>query len=111
MWKILMTLALTILVQADNLDIIPLTNNPGLLPFKLGQTKLITAKHEFLHYISLDSLKEQISSFKNAFISLNKTLSSEPPDALKPSLFNNFNSLKPLLTDMESKFSNIIFQE
>lgn len=40
--------------------ITPLDNNPGILPFKLGNSKLIDYEHSFIHPIELDSVRESI---------------------------------------------------
>lgn len=53
-----MTTALEI--RLENLD-----NGPGLLPFKLGQAKLITHYHSFLQYIDLADLEHQVNSIRD----------------------------------------------
>lgn len=42
-----------------------LDSGPGLLPFKLGQTKLITQFHSFIQYIDLTDLENQLDSVSN----------------------------------------------
>lgn len=66
-------------VTIDSLD-----NGPGLLPFKLGATKMVTHYHSFLNYIDLDHIHSQIESVQSQILELrpqlnNKTLSLYDP--------------------------------
>lgn len=44
-------------IRLENLD-----NGPGILPFKLGQAKLVTHYHSFLQYIDLTNIEDRLDS-------------------------------------------------
>lgn len=61
-----------------------LQDGPGVLPFKLGPTKVISHYHSFLNYISLDEVHSQIQLVKSQLSESrpmlnNKTLSLYEP--------------------------------
>lgn len=46
--------------QGQEIKIESLENGPGLLPFKLGQMRVVTHYHTFLQYIDLNDIEEKI---------------------------------------------------
>lgn len=75
------TLAIT-LAQRD------LTDNPGILPIKLGDSKLQTTSHSFIHFLNISPLiKGYGNIIKQFFIFKNKTLADKN---LASHLVNNF---------------------
>lgn len=48
--------------MASEIRLEQLDNGPGLLPFKLGPTKLITQYHSFIQYIELTDIENQLDS-------------------------------------------------
>nr|XP_037875420.1 uncharacterized protein LOC119630360 [Bombyx mori] len=69
---ILLNLLTRHLTTAHEIKLETLENGPGLLPFKLGQTRLVSHYHSFLQYIELadvdnrlDSVQTQLKYFKD----------------------------------------------
>lgn len=56
--------------RAEEAKLTPMTNNPGILPFKLGPSKIKQSDHIFVHYVDLDSIKENIEMVKNQIMTL-----------------------------------------
>lgn len=50
--------------RAEDILLDPLGNGPGLLPFKLGSTKIISQYHSFLFYINLEDIQSKVDSIK-----------------------------------------------
>lgn len=49
------------LARAEEAKLTSMTNNPGILPFKLGTSKVRQSDHVFLHFIDLDIIQNCIS--------------------------------------------------
>lgn len=56
--------------QAEEAKLIPMMNNPGILPFKLGTSKIRQSDHVFLHSIDLNSFRENIKVVENQILTL-----------------------------------------
>lgn len=63
-YRTLLLLSAQILARAQEIKLDNLDDGPGLLPFKLGHTRLITHYHTFLQYIELDKIEHEISLLK-----------------------------------------------
>lgn len=50
------------MTQAAEIKLETLDNGPGVLPFKLGQTRLITHYHTFIQYLEISEIETRISS-------------------------------------------------
>lgn len=55
---------MTILAQAQEIKLESLADGPGLLPFRLGPTKLTTHYHTFLQYLPLTDIEDKIELIK-----------------------------------------------
>lgn len=62
------------LVQAQEIRLDRLDDGPGLLPFKLGPTKLITHYHAFLQYVRLDNIESKVDLIKNQLLDFENRL-------------------------------------
>lgn len=91
---LLIHLTLAFDIRLESLD-----DGPGLLPFKLGQTKLITHYHSFIQYIELSDLEHQLDSIKDQL------------DYFKTKLDNNTLSIFELQIDyLNSKILKVTSQ-
>lgn len=96
---------------AAEIKIDDLSNSAGLLPFKLGSSKIIVKKHTFLHYIELDSLVEKINNLRLAYNTFNESIFNDTEYAFSSSLRNSYVSLESLLLEIEDKIKNIILNK
>lgn len=53
------------LVHMQEIRLESLSDGPGLLPYKLGQTRLITHYHSFLQYIQLDDIENKVTTVRD----------------------------------------------
>lgn len=51
-------------LEAQEIRLESLDQGPGLLPFKLGLTRLITHYHTFLQFVELDNIENQITNLQ-----------------------------------------------
>lgn len=68
-------------VTLDSLD-----NGPGLLPFKLGATRIVSHYHSFLHYINFTSIDTQVDSVKSQMLELRPLLNNKTLSLFEPHL-------------------------
>lgn len=54
-----------------------LADGPGLLPYKLGRTRLITHYHSFLQYIELDNIENKALDVKNQLLHFQTKLDND----------------------------------
>ena len=64
---------MTTMTIAEEIRITLLTNNPGILPFKLGNSKFKQQDHTFLHYFNIDELRHNIITLDNQISTLTET--------------------------------------
>lgn len=84
----LLHLTMTQKIQIQNLK-----TNPGILPFKLGSTRIKVASHTFLHYINLDPLQTQITSITNHYYQLEHVINNSNP-IYRPPLYGAYKHLE-----------------
>lgn len=87
------------MTRAKEIRLESLDHGPGLLPFNLGPTKLITHYHTFLQRIRLDDIEDKISLLRNQLL----TYESKLP--------NNTYSLYELqISYLNSKLESAMYQ-
>lgn len=74
------------LALAHHISLTPLTNNPGILPFKLGICKLENYKHTFIHYYDLNLFSEYISSIDKHIGTMMHYISTVDPAVIEDSV-------------------------
>lgn len=57
-----------------------LNNNPGILPHKLGNARIKSKFHTFIHYVDLKPITEQISLLENQYVKLITPLQNNSKD-------------------------------
>ncbi|KAG5869271.1 hypothetical protein JTB14_000317 [Gonioctena quinquepunctata] len=65
--------------MGQEIEILDLKENPGILPLKLGPAKIQTSTHDFIHYYNLTPLAQGIDAIQNQYepvaIAINNGLS------------------------------------
>lgn len=95
-----MTLLLLLqMTQGQEVMIDPLENGPGLLPFNLGTTRIISHYHSFLNYINLSYIQSKVDIIKSKV------------SEFRPKLTNkNFSLFEPHMDYLTSKLNKISAQ-
>ncbi|CAK1595436.1 unnamed protein product [Parnassius mnemosyne] len=57
----LLTVLTVLTIEAQEIKLEYLEDGPGLLPFRLGPTTLITHYHTFLQYVKLDDIRDKVT--------------------------------------------------
>ena len=87
------------LTQADDVVLDKLDDGPGVLPFKLGHSKIISHYHSFLQYIRLDEINDKIGLVQTQ-------LQSFKPKINNKTLF----LFEPHLVYLETKLDKVLLQ-
>lgn len=69
-----------------------LKENPGILPFKLGTSKIKIASHTFLYYLDIPPIISQLNTLNTIYENIKNTIETSPL-AYKSSLKNFYNHL------------------
>ncbi|XP_053602165.1 uncharacterized protein LOC128670489 [Plodia interpunctella] len=101
MYMILLTITLR-LTMAQDVTLNTLDNGPGILPFKLGPTKMITHYHSFLYYIDLDMISLTINSVKSQIDSFRSDLNNKTASLYEPHISHLYNKIEMLLEQIHS---------
>lgn len=75
---------LTPLTQGQDVTIDSLQDGPGLLPFKLGQTKIVSHYHSFLNNINLADIHSQVKQVKSQLSKLKPRLNNKTQSLYDP---------------------------
>lgn len=75
--KVLALLSILISIHAEDIEITPLKTQ--ILPFKLGNARVITTKHSFIHFVELAPLINQLGNIARFFQSINQSLARPAP--------------------------------
>lgn len=104
------TLLLLQQTYAQDVKIESLDDGPGILPFKLGPTRITSHYHSFLQYIDLQELQNKITSVQTQIHDIspdlnNKTLDLFEPhiNYLKDKLQSTFDQLQTFKTKREKR--------
>ena len=106
-----MTLTMTTSANNNDIEVIPI--NTPILPFYLGNTRVLESKHTFLHFIEFKPLILQFNIIKNLYTILEKSLvqNNVTKDFKENLHFTNSNNLimhaQYLLSQLEIKLNNI----
>lgn len=73
----MLMLTLTLTTQAQEIKLESLSEGPGILPFRLGQTNLITHYHTFLQFIDLTLIENNITLVRNQITETDDRLKNE----------------------------------
>lgn len=109
----LLLLAATLLITSvtTKLDIDFTPVKTPLLPFHLGNAKIVESKHTFLHFIEISPLNNQLISIERAYSILEKSLIFTNVQDFQSSQFINannlFNHAKYLISQIQIKLNNI----
>ncbi|XP_049869059.1 uncharacterized protein LOC126368890 [Pectinophora gossypiella] len=76
MFKFLIALILSV-VTANEIRLESLDDGPGVLPFKLGPTRLVTHYHSFLQYIELTKIEDRITSVRTQISNIKNILRND----------------------------------
>lgn len=82
-------------------------NTPGILPFKIGDSHIVTSKHILLYDVDVTTLEEQILNLENTYKILNSSLYSKSEALFAHNLRSTYNHLFPLISEIISKFKNL----
>lgn len=63
-------------MQSQDVRITNLETNPGILPLKLGQARIQTSLHDFVHYYDLKPIAQEIETISLQYDSITKALNS-----------------------------------
>ncbi|KAL0879699.1 hypothetical protein ABMA27_003414 [Loxostege sticticalis] len=74
---ILLLTSLLQLTRGQDVTIDSLDGGPGLLPFKLGPTKIVAHYHSFLTFIDLNTINKQVEQVKSQLFDLKSNLSNK----------------------------------
>ncbi|XP_045484898.1 uncharacterized protein LOC111002774 [Pieris rapae] len=85
MW-ILLWLTLLHMTQGQEIILDSLDNGPGLLPFRLGPTRIISHYHSFINYIDLENIHLQVESVKSQMSKLAPLLNNKTRSLFDPHL-------------------------
>ena len=92
----------------QEIKITPITS--GILPFKLGNAKLITSYHSVIQYVDLTPLKTQISQLKTHVTDVRKILSQTNYTSSEVSFFpidHLQERAKYIIADASMKLDNL----
>lgn len=92
-------------VRPQDIRITNLETNPGILPLKLGQARIRTSLHDFVHYYDLKPLSQEIETISQQYDSITKTINNRHP--YFPNLQNFDLSLKYQLKSAKRKLDTI----
>lgn len=90
------------LTRAEDISLDPLENGPGLLPFKLGATKIISHHHSFLLYINLADIQSKVDLVKLQFKEFNPLVNNRTSTIFEPHLNYLENKLEKISLQLES---------
>ena len=93
----------------NDIKIIPIKT--PILPFRLGNARVIDTKHTFLHYIEINALFNQLDSIENSYNVLEKSIIQSSSKTLQNTHFINPNNLlnnaKYLISQIKVKLNNL----
>lgn len=84
------------MTQAEEVTLESLDNGPGLLPFKLGPTKLISHYHAFLQHVDLNDIDYKIDTVRTQLLNLGPQLNN-----------NTFSLYEPHLSFLSAKLERV----
>ncbi|CAK1582403.1 unnamed protein product [Parnassius mnemosyne] len=79
-----------------------LDDGPGLLPFRLGATRLITHYHTFIQFVELDDINDKISQLQNQLIYFRQTLGNDTYMLYEAQIEFLFIKLSKVLNQLET---------
>lgn len=88
--------------QATNIRLDSLADSPGLLPFRLGPTKIISHYHTFLEEIDLEKIDQQIDLIKLQLTDLANRIPNQHFLSFKYIIFHLTNRLNEISTKIST---------
>jgi hypothetical protein len=109
--KIFLIIILTNLTSSQHIEIITLDNQ--ILPFHLGQSKVIESKHTFIHYVEikpliklLDNTINYFNIINNTFYNNNTTFKTQSA-AYRNTLKDSLTQVHYLIKESQNKLNNL----
>ena len=98
----MLLLLLLQMTQGQEVMIDPLGNGPGILPFNLGATRIISHYHSFLNYVNLDSIQSQIDTVNTRMTDVRHTLNNKTSLLFEPHMDYLTSKLVKISAQLES---------
>ena len=95
------------LAQAQEVLIQDLRDNPGILPVKLGQAKIQTSTHDFIHFLDLQPIAQEIILLESQYEDVTKAIQEGLSYPYFYYLQNFDRSLKYLIKTAKEKLHGI----
>lgn len=86
----------------DAIRLDDLSDGPGILPFKLGSTKIISHDHTFLQEIDIDMISRQIDILQVQLTDLSNKLSNKNYSIFRHQILHLFNKLNKTALELET---------
>lgn len=90
------------LVQAEDVLLEPLEDGPGLLPFKLGPTKIVSHYHSFLLHIDLEDIQSKVDLVKLQLSEFRPLINNKTLSLFEPHLSYLGDKLEKISIQIES---------
>lgn len=95
-----------ILAQAQEIQLDDLDNGPGILPFALGATKIVSHHHTFLQDINLKQIENQIYNLRTQLAETTIILSNYSFPSFNLQIKHLYNKLNRMLLELETMQPN-----
>lgn len=94
-------------LHADDIELTKITT--PILPFRLGESKILSTKHTFIHYVELAPLTNQLNSIEQYFIIINNTINNHnvPNYIYKTALISLLTHTNHLIDITKVKLNNL----
>ncbi|XP_044745345.1 uncharacterized protein LOC123307193 [Coccinella septempunctata] len=79
------------LVAAQEIEIMNLRENPGILPIYLGQATIKAKFHDFIHYYDIKPILEELNYLQNQYLAVKDVLLNQPKSIFYTELENEGN--------------------
>lgn len=79
-----------------------LNDGPGVLPFKLGPTRILSHYHSFLQYVSLQELQEKVNSVKTQLNTISPNINNITKSLFQPHIEYLKNKLESVSIQLKS---------
>lgn len=90
------------LVQAEDISLEPLEDGPGLLPFKLGSTKIVSHYHSFLLHIDLEDIQSKVDLVKLQLHNFRPLINNKSMSLFEPHISYLGDKLEKISRQLES---------
>ncbi|XP_074034382.1 uncharacterized protein [Leptinotarsa decemlineata] len=95
------------LTRGQEIEIQNLKTNPGLLPLKMGQAKIKTSTHDFIHYYDLQPIHEEIFAIESQYDAVSTAIRNGLSDPYFFNLQNFDQGLKYQLKTAKEKLQTL----